>query len=95
MTIDLLSPGRSQKVDPLLANSPLFHLITGAVASAGGGITAATLSTWTPNWAFSTPVFLRPEADVWATLDIWGGALVGMLSRLSKREYLTYSPLLM
>ncbi|KAF5381677.1 hypothetical protein D9615_005387 [Tricholomella constricta] len=40
---------------PLIA-SPVTHLIIGALASAGGGLTASTLSTWSPSWSFSTPI---------------------------------------
>ncbi|KAF8066682.1 hypothetical protein FPV67DRAFT_1495916 [Lyophyllum atratum] len=72
-----LSPG--SPVSPHFIASPVTHLIIGALASAGGGLTASTLSTWTPNWTFSTPPVLRAPtltAFFWAAMDVWGGALV-------------------
>ncbi|KAG5645663.1 hypothetical protein DXG03_005500 [Asterophora parasitica] len=62
-----------------LTTSPITHLIIGAFASAGGGLTASTLSTWSPSWSFSTPPVLRAQtlsALAWGSMDIWGGALV-------------------
>ncbi|KAG7095220.1 hypothetical protein E1B28_005995 [Marasmius oreades] len=70
-------------VNPVLVNSPLFHLIIGAVASAGGGVSAGTFSLWTSQWAFSTPVFLRSTAGWIATLDLWGGSVVALVYGLS------------
>lgn len=52
-------------------------MIIGAIASAGGGLSAATLGSWTPDWSFSTPPVLRAGAGWFGTLDVWGGALVG------------------
>ena len=52
-------------------------MLLGAIASAGGGLSAATLKTWTPEWSFGTPPVLRQGADIWGTLDVWAGALVG------------------
>lgn len=73
-TIGLLTnPG----VNPVYASSPLAHMLLGATASAGGGLSAATLKTWTPEWSFGTPPILRQGADIWGTLDVWAGALVG------------------
>ncbi|KAL0072659.1 hypothetical protein AAF712_000422 [Marasmius tenuissimus] len=80
-TIDLLSS--NPNVNPLLKTSPLFHLIIGAVASAGGGVSAGTLSTWTSQWAFSTPVFLRPAAGLLATLDVWAGSIIALVYDLA------------
>ncbi|KAF9474648.1 hypothetical protein BDN70DRAFT_884577 [Pholiota conissans] len=60
-------------------NSPLTHMIIGAIASAGGGLSAATLGSWTPNWSLSTPPVLRPGAGWSGTLDVWGGALVALI----------------
>lgn len=74
LTLGHLSP--ASPVDPRLKNSIVTHLILGAVASCGGGASAATLGTWTPNWAFSTPVVLR-GGGLMGTLDVWGGCLVG------------------
>ncbi|KAG5650784.1 hypothetical protein H0H81_011067 [Sphagnurus paluster] len=62
-----------------LASSTVTHLIIGALASAGGGLSASTLSTWAPTWSFSTPPVLRAStlsAFLWGSMDIWGGALV-------------------
>ncbi|KAF9269844.1 hypothetical protein L218DRAFT_850425 [Marasmius fiardii PR-910] len=70
-------------VNPLLVRSPLFHLILGAVSSAGGGASAGTLSLWTSQWAFSTPVFLRSDAGWVGTLDLWGGSAVALIYGLS------------
>ncbi|TFK36307.1 hypothetical protein BDQ12DRAFT_634386 [Crucibulum laeve] len=76
MTLGLLA---SPTVNPVYVNSPLTHLILGALASAGGGLSAATLSTWTPNWTVGTPPILRAGAGLWGTLDVWGGALVAFI----------------
>ncbi|KAF9049325.1 hypothetical protein BDZ89DRAFT_1057678 [Hymenopellis radicata] len=78
-TVSLLHAPASNAVDPKLSSSPLFHIILGAVASAGGGVTAATLKTWTPEWSFGTPVFLRNGAGVIGSLDVWGGSLVAVV----------------
>ncbi|KAK7454098.1 hypothetical protein VKT23_011610 [Stygiomarasmius scandens] len=78
-TVSTLSPEASPnyaRIHPSLPSSPFFHLLLGAVASAGGGVTAVTFSTFSPNWSFSTPVFLRPGVGLLGTMDIWGGALV-------------------
>ncbi|KAK7040728.1 hypothetical protein VNI00_009634 [Paramarasmius palmivorus] len=84
-SLALLSPSNahSPHVNQLLASSPFFHLILGAVASAGGGVSAATLSVWTSHWAFSTPVFLRPAAGWLGTLDLWGGSIVAFVYSLT------------
>ncbi|ESK91911.1 hypothetical protein Moror_10467 [Moniliophthora roreri MCA 2997] len=84
-SLGLLSPSdaRSPHVNHLLASSPLFHLIIGAVASAGGGVSASTLSLWTSHWAFSTPVFLRPAVGWLGTLDLWGGSIVAFVYSLT------------
>ncbi|THU98641.1 hypothetical protein K435DRAFT_777403 [Dendrothele bispora CBS 962.96] len=71
------------RIHPALVDSPLFHLILGAVASAGGSVTASTFSTFTPNWSFSTPVFLRPGVGLLGTMDIWGGALIALVFGVS------------
>lgn len=61
--------------DPLLSQSLFLRFIASAVASAGGGVTAATFSVWTPDWRFTTPVFLK--GGVVDTVDAWGGMLAG------------------
>ena len=66
--------------DPRLSQSLFLRVLVGAIASAGGGVTAATLNVWTPNWTLSTPVFLRKNTSVLSTLDLWAGSLVGMSS---------------
>ncbi|KAF9465960.1 hypothetical protein BDZ94DRAFT_1306685 [Collybia nuda] len=76
-TLSLLAVSSNSPVHPLLVRSPLTHLIIGALASSGGGITASTLSTWSPSWTFSTPPIL--SAGVWGSVDFWGGALVAAI----------------
>jgi len=75
-TIGLLS---NSGVNPVYASSPLAHMLLGAIASAGGGLSAATLKTWTPEWSLGTPPVLKEGAGIWGTVDVWGGALVGKL----------------
>jgi hypothetical protein len=61
--------------DPHLSQSLFLQLIIGAVASAGGGVTAATFDVWTPEWSFGTPVILKSN---WVgSVDVWGGAVTG------------------
>jgi hypothetical protein len=53
-------------------------------------VAAATLNVWTPHWAFSTPVFLRP-VGLWGTVDVWGGSIVGQFqTRLVCASQLNY-----
>jgi len=77
-TLALIS-AHADHINPLYTSSPLTHLILGAIASAGGGLSAATLSTWTNDWTFGTPPVLRRGAGLWGTLDVWGGALVAFI----------------
>lgn len=56
-------------------NTLFGHLLLGALASASGGISLATLSLFTPEWRFSTPPILT--AGLWSSADVWGGALTG------------------
>ncbi|KAF8192925.1 hypothetical protein BJ912DRAFT_249835 [Pholiota molesta] len=60
-------------------NSALTHMIIGAIASAGGGLSAATVGAWTPDWSFNTPPIFRSGAGWSGTLDVWGGALVALI----------------
>ena len=61
--------------DPRLSQSLFLQLLIGAVASAGGGITAATFDVWTPDWKFGTPAVLKSS---WVgSTDVWGGAVTG------------------
>lgn len=85
-TLSHLAPGSPSfdTISPVLINSPLFHFIIGCTASAGGGVTAATLGVWNTSWGSGgfTPVFLRkgprtPFKNALSTLDVWGGGLVG------------------
>ncbi|KAF8877941.1 hypothetical protein CPB84DRAFT_1966259 [Gymnopilus junonius] len=69
----------SPNVHPDYRNSPLAHFLLGAIASSGGGLSAATFSLWSPNWTFSTPPPLRAGAGWAGTLDIWGGSLVALI----------------
>ena len=64
--------------DPRLSNSLFLRVLIGAIASSGGSMTAATLGVWTPNWTFSTPIFLRKGTTALSTLDIWAGSLAGV-----------------
>ncbi|KAK2459976.1 hypothetical protein APHAL10511_007982 [Amanita phalloides] len=83
-TIGLLS---SPGVNPVYAGSPLAHMLLGAIASAGGGLSAATLKTWTPEWSVGTPPVLRQGVGIWGTLDVWGGALVALVYGISTSHY--------
>ncbi|KDR79198.1 hypothetical protein GALMADRAFT_63297 [Galerina marginata CBS 339.88] len=74
LSLGLLS---SPNVHPEYRNSPLTHLLVGAIVSCGGGLSAGTFSAWSPNWSFSTPPVLRAGAGWAGTLDVWGGAFVG------------------
>ncbi|KAF5310075.1 hypothetical protein D9619_010337 [Psilocybe cf. subviscida] len=69
----------SPTVHPEYQNSALMHLIIGAIASAGGGLSAGTLNAWSANWAFGTPPILRAGAGWVGTLDVWGGAFVALI----------------
>ena len=66
-------------VHPALTLSPLTHMVIGALSSNGGGITASTLSTWSPSWSFSTPPILRAGTGLWGSVDFWGGAVVAVI----------------
>lgn len=80
-SVSLLSPSSAsaKQISPLYVNSPLTHMIIGALASAGGGLSAGTLGTWTNQWNFSTPPVLRAGVGLWGSLDVWGGSLVAMV----------------
>jgi hypothetical protein len=61
--------------DPRLSQSLFLQLLIGAVACAGGGITAATFDVWTPEWKFGTPVLLKSG---WVgSTDVWAGIVTG------------------
>lgn len=80
-SVSLLSPSSAsaKQISPLYVNSPLTHMIIGALASAGGGLSAGTLGTWTNQWNFSTPPVLRAGVGLWGSLDVWGGSLVAIV----------------
>jgi hypothetical protein len=42
-------------------------------------MTAATLSTWTPSWSFSTPPLFRAGTGIWGSVDFWGGSLTAAI----------------
>ncbi|KIY73095.1 hypothetical protein CYLTODRAFT_271379 [Cylindrobasidium torrendii FP15055 ss-10] len=64
--------------------SPVFHAILGASASAGGGVLATSLRTYTPHWGLHTPTFLvgagASRSVLISAADVWAGALVGVLA---------------
>jgi len=92
-SISLLSPSSASanQLNPLYVNSPLTHMIIGALASAGGGMTAGTLGTWKNQWGFSTPPVLRAGVGIWGSLDVWGGSLVGMIYLLAPLLFLLFN----
>lgn len=62
---------------PAVKQSLFAQLFLGAVASAGGGVTAGTLGVWEHDWRFRRPSFLN--GGVIATLDLWGGSLAAFI----------------
>lgn len=60
--------------NPAIASSLFFQLLIGAVASAGGGVSASTIGVWNAEWNFRVPPFLR--GGFIDTLDIWSGSLI-------------------
>lgn len=60
--------------NPAIASSLFFQLFIGAVASAGGGVSASTLGVWNAEWTLRVPPFLR--GGFIDTLDIWSGSLI-------------------
>jgi hypothetical protein len=90
--VNLLSSSHSASVSvhPSFVNSPFTYMIIGALSSSGGGLTAATLSTWTHAWSFSTPPLFRAETGLWGSVDFWGGALVaGIFGFVTRHEAFT------
>lgn len=78
--------------DPRLSQSLFLQLIIGAVASAGGGATAATLGVWTPDWKFNTPMVLT--SDLVGTTDVWGGMVTAFTYGLLTASHPTHQYLL-
>ena len=77
--LSISTPSSSNSIHPALVMSPLTHMIIGGLASSGGGITAATLSTWSPSWSFSTPPLFRAGTGLWGSVDFWGGGLAAAI----------------
>ncbi|KAF5349013.1 hypothetical protein D9758_012679 [Tetrapyrgos nigripes] len=82
--VSMLSPSSdaTARIHPSLPSSPFFHILLGAAASAGGGILATTLQTFTPNWQFTTPPFLRPGVGFIGLMDLWAGSVVAAVFSL-------------
>ncbi|KAF5354313.1 hypothetical protein D9756_007202 [Leucocoprinus leucothites] len=80
-SVSLLSPSSAsaKQINPLYVNSPLTHMIIGALASSGGGFLAGTLGAWTSQWSFSTPPLFRAGVGMWGSLDVWGGSFVAVV----------------
>ncbi|KAJ3571724.1 hypothetical protein NP233_g3566 [Leucocoprinus birnbaumii] len=98
-SVSLLSPSSAaaKQINPLYVNSPLTHMIVGALASAGGGLAASTLGAWSSQWSFSTPPVLRLGVGMWGSLDVWGGALVAAVYGISTNHpaFRTFIPTLL
>ncbi|KAF9451569.1 hypothetical protein P691DRAFT_662872 [Macrolepiota fuliginosa MF-IS2] len=79
-TVSNLYPSSSsyKQINPLYVNSALTHMILGALASSGGGLAAGTLGAWTSQWGMSTPPVFRAGVGLWGSLDVWGGAYIGL-----------------
>ena len=77
--------------NPAIANSLFFQLIIGAISSAGGSSTAATLGVWSPQWSLTTPPFLVRTGHV-ETLDIWSGALIAAIYGCLMGLHPSYAP---
>jgi len=78
--------------DPRLSQSVFLQLLIGAVASAGGGVTAATFGVWTSEWNFGTPVVLKSG---WVeSVDVWGGIIAAFTYGLLTTSHPTYQYLL-
>jgi len=74
--------------DPRLSQSVFLQLLIGAVASAGGGVTAATFGVWTSEWNFGTPVVLKSG---WVeSVDVWGGIIAAFTYGLLTTSHPTY-----
>ncbi|KDQ14915.1 hypothetical protein BOTBODRAFT_55103 [Botryobasidium botryosum FD-172 SS1] len=58
------------------ASSRFAALALGALASGGSGIVISTFGLAEARWRLQTPLFLRPESSLWASLDLVVGALV-------------------
>jgi len=79
-------------VDPRLSQSLFLQLLIGAVACAGGGVTAATFDVWTPEWKFGTPVLLKSG---WVgSTDVWAGVVTAFTYGLLTASHPTYQYLL-
>jgi len=76
--------------NPAIASSLFFQLFVGAVVSAGGGATAATLGVWNIEWAFRAPPLLR--GGIVDTLDIWSGSLAAAIYGCLMGYHSAYEP---
>jgi hypothetical protein len=76
--------------NPAIASSLFFQLLVGAVASSGGGATAATFGVWNSEWAFRTPPILR--GGIADTLDIWSGSLAAAVYGCLMGYHPAYEP---
>lgn len=76
--------------NPAIASSAFFQLLMGAVASAGGGVTATTLGVWNSEWSLRVPPFLR--GGFIDTLDIWSGSLAAAVYGVLLGLNPTYEP---
>ena len=77
--------------NPAYSGSLFLQLLIGAVASAGGGVTASTLNLWSPSWALSTPPFLN-NPTLLSTLDIWSGSLAALIYGFLTASHTGYGP---
>jgi len=57
-----------------MRTSPMSALVLGAVTSGGGTLLIPTFGLAQQEWTLRTPPVLK--GNVWATLDLWAGALV-------------------
>lgn len=76
--------------NPAIASSLFFQLLVGAVASAGGGVTATTLGVWNTEWAFRAPPVLR--GGFVDTLDLWSGSVSAAIYGCLAGTHPSYTP---
>lgn len=62
---------------PAVRSSLFVQLFLGAVASAGGSVTASTLGVWEHDWRLRRPAFV--DGGIVPTLDVWGGSLAAFV----------------
>jgi len=76
--------------NPALSSSLFLQLVIGAVASAGGAVSASTLGIWELEWSFRTPPFLR--GGLVDTLDVWSGSLAAAVYGMLLGFHPAYEP---